>query len=316
MPRGRKTKQQEVEEADMRRLKKYGIPAAAMAGLLFSGYKAEPYARKYFNKDPIRREVRVLLNNPDAVIRMVEGGNMDPVYLDAYEIIKKRNSGFGNVLAPTNIRGGNNQFAMNDPFSRIYVNDTPHTWGLAHDQASNLSGFPWYKEQLPTLAIKPSFGKKKRKVVKRKTVGKGKNWIKKAIDNPGALTAYAKRVAPRKAFTKRGTLRVAWLREVAKSDKSEKRRKQANLALRLKKMPKSESTKKRKKVKRKSKFGGKFNYTIQQYGNNASTPNLDQMSKISGISAYSYPITGPSAGNLGNLRWFDSKSNQAGMGMW
>jgi hypothetical protein len=344
--RGRKTKHTEVRDADIKRLKKYGIPLALTTALASGGYKIKPQLEKYLSKNPkhIRREVKVLLKNPDAVIRMVEMGNKDVAYLDAYSIINKNlSSKFGNYLAPINIRAGNNEIAMNDPFSAIYVNDTPQTWGTAHDQSSNLSGFPWYKGQVPTLAIKPSFGTKaktvKRKVTKRKTVAdNGKKWVQKAVKRPGSLTAYAKKVAPRKAFTKRGTLRVAWLREIVKSDKSSMRRNQARLALRLKKMNSKNKTvkknvkknvkksktlkrktfkprKKRKSTTKNSKFGGKFNYTINQYATNQGTPNLNQLSKISGNAAYDYPIAGPSANGM-NLSWFDSKTNQAGMGLW
>lgn len=504
--RGRQTKRAEVREADIRRLKKYGVPAALLATLA-GVHKTNPQ---------IEREIRKYLSGktkklPASVLRKLEkdvreDGREVPDYL-------KEKSDFGNVLAPAHRYPANNVVAMNDPFSRIYTYDAPHTWGQAHDMATNLSGFPWYKGQEPTLAIAPrnsrsgfgakkltkkqvalltgagvvgavgqkavekasnkyikkrnrikelekdidrarqtlsrspsesfetnrqgdrrgrcdsglfyyyhglpwsprdsddafyirdpeaeskslynkffnrrryrhakncmeqyewdrnaarimlresseklkqlkgtgsiAFGaKRKRKTTKkRKTVNK--NWVQKAIKNPGSLTAYAKKVAPRRAFTKRGTLKVAWLREVAKTDKSMKRRRQAQLALRLKKMPKRgrkvvkkvkrKTTKKPKRKtvkrkrktvrkvkrkvvkkkslkprKRKSKFGGRFNYTIQQYGNNAGTPNLNQMHKISGVAAYDFPVAGPSAGGM-NLRWFDSKTNQAGMGMW
>jgi len=324
--RGRKTKHEEVREADIKRMKKYGIPLALATAIASGGYKASPAIerelKKYFAKQP--EKVSVI----QKVKKLAEEeGREIP------EFVK-----FGNVLAPAHRHPGNNIIAMNDPFSAIYTYDAPHTWGQIHDMATNLSGFPWYKGQEPTLAVKPAFGSKKKRKVKRKVTKKRKTankkgWIQKAIKNPGSLTAYAKRVAPRKAFTKRGTLRVAWLREQAKTSKSMKRRRQAQLALRLKKMPKRElkrkvtkvkrkTTKrkrklksKRKTTKRKSKFGGKFNYTIQQYADNASTPNLNQMHKISGKAAYDYPIAGPSIGGT-NLAWFDSKTNNAGMGTW
>jgi len=59
---------------------------------------------------------------------------------------------------------------------------------------------------------------------------KKKKWIAPAIKRPGALTAAAKRAG---ALTKRGTIKVAWLRQQAK--KKGRRGKQARLALTMRK---------------------------------------------------------------------------------
>lgn len=61
-----------------------------------------------------------------------------------------------------------------------------------------------------------------------------KKWIKNAIKKPGSLTKYAKKVAPRKAFTKRGTLKTSWLKKVKKNGPPKQKRR-ASLALTLKK---------------------------------------------------------------------------------
>lgn len=113
---------------------------------------------------------------------------------------------FGNYMAPVVISPGNNQINMNNPFSDIYAYD-------------NLSGYPWYKNQVPTLALRNGFG---------------------------------------------------------------------NSGLRS------------------------FNYTIQQYADNASTPNLNQLHKIAGEAAYSFPMGGVSGKY--NLTHYVPKSNHAGMG--
>jgi hypothetical protein len=63
------------------------------------------------------------------------------------------------------------------------------------------------------------------------------NWIKKAINpnNKGVLRAYIKRTMGKDGFTHRGTIKVSTLLYIKKNDQSLKRRRQANLALNLKK---------------------------------------------------------------------------------
>jgi hypothetical protein len=138
-----------------------------------------------------------------------------------------------------------------------------------------------------------NYGKKKVKTDK---------WIQTAVKRPGSLTAYAKKVAPgngiRGAFTKSGTLRVAWLKRIQNDDKSKTRRRQAQFALNVKKIGRKKiktGAVKRKKVntkknkpKKKLNFGkdyptnkGSFNYTLHQYATNAGTPSHDQLHKIS-----------------------------------
>ncbi|MEO0194922.1 MAG: hypothetical protein ABIL50_05670 [candidate division WOR-3 bacterium] len=60
-----------------------------------------------------------------------------------------------------------------------------------------------------------------------------KKWIQEAIKHPGALTRLAKREG---AITKKGTIKVSWLREQAKRNDTIGRR--ARLALTLRKLNK------------------------------------------------------------------------------
>lgn len=52
----------------------------------------------------------------------------------------------------------------------------------------------------------------------------------------------------------------------------------------------------------------KFNYEIQQYATNASTPTIEQLEKIQQTAAYDYPT------NKSNQSWFYSKNNNDGYG--
>jgi hypothetical protein len=59
----------------------------------------------------------------------------------------------------------------------------------------------------------------------------GKRWIGKAIRKPGALRSYVKRKYGSKGFTKRGTIKVSILRDLANEPGKTGHR--ARLALRL-----------------------------------------------------------------------------------
>lgn len=60
-----------------------------------------------------------------------------------------------------------------------------------------------------------------------------------------------------------------------------------------------------------SRFGSpasKYNYTLAQYANNASTPTDHLLGKISGTSAYSYPTNTP------NYHFYTQRTNNSGYG--
>jgi len=63
-----------------------------------------------------------------------------------------------------------------------------------------------------------------------------RKWIQKAIKKPGSLRAYVKREYGSKGFTKRGTIKVSVLRELAK--KKGKTGRRARLALTLRELRK------------------------------------------------------------------------------
>jgi len=63
-----------------------------------------------------------------------------------------------------------------------------------------------------------------------------RKWIQKAIKRPGSLRAYVKREYGAKGFTKRGTIKVSVLRELAK--KKGKTGRRARLALTLRELRK------------------------------------------------------------------------------
>jgi len=65
---------------------------------------------------------------------------------------------------------------------------------------------------------------------------KEKNWIQKAIKNPGALRAYVKRRYGEAGFTDEGNIKASILRELAKRDDTIGRR--ARLAITLRKLGK------------------------------------------------------------------------------
>ncbi len=67
---------------------------------------------------------------------------------------------------------------------------------------------------------------------------KVKNWIQRAIKHPGALRRYVKRVYGEEGFTKKGTIKVSILRELAKNAKNPTIRRRALLALTLRKLSK------------------------------------------------------------------------------
>jgi len=72
-------------------------------------------------------------------------------------------------------------------------------------------------------------------------------WIQSAIKRPGSLRSYTKRKYGNRGFTKRGTIKVSYLRKMTKS-KSPIVRRRANLALNLRKIRpnKRKRSKKRK----------------------------------------------------------------------
>ena len=61
-------------------------------------------------------------------------------------------------------------------------------------------------------------------------------FIKKAIKEPGALRASVRRLFGDKGFTKRGTIRVSVLRDLAKNARNRLTRRRASLALTLRKL--------------------------------------------------------------------------------
>lgn len=65
---------------------------------------------------------------------------------------------------------------------------------------------------------------------------KAEKWIQKAIKNPGALRAQAKKEG---ALTKQGTIKVSWLRKKAKQGNTTVA-KRARLALTLRKIRKGD----------------------------------------------------------------------------
>ena len=70
-------------------------------------------------------------------------------------------------------------------------------------------------------------------------MGRKRKWIQKAIRNPGALRKYVRRRYGEEGFTKRGTIKVSVLREIASNPRlSLKTRKRAVLALTLRKLRK------------------------------------------------------------------------------
>lgn len=59
-------------------------------------------------------------------------------------------------------------------------------------------------------------------------------WIQRAIKKPGALRKYLKRKYGRKAFTKKGTIKVTFLRKLRKNPRiSTTTKRRINLALTL-----------------------------------------------------------------------------------
>ena len=65
---------------------------------------------------------------------------------------------------------------------------------------------------------------------------RSRNWIQKAIKHPGALRKYVKRYYGSEGFTRRGTIKVSVLRELAERNDTIGRR--ARLALTLRKLRK------------------------------------------------------------------------------
>jgi len=53
-------------------------------------------------------------------------------------------------------------------------------------------------------------------------MGKKKKWIQEAIEDEGSLTDYVKRRWGSKAFTKKGTIKVAYLNKIIKDYKKGK----------------------------------------------------------------------------------------------
>lgn len=67
----------------------------------------------------------------------------------------------------------------------------------------------------------------------RRRKGKSDDWIQRAIEHPGALRAYVKKYYGKRGFTRRGTIKVEVLMELAK--RHDKIGQRARLALTLRK---------------------------------------------------------------------------------